>query len=107
VKLLSPVEEAYLSGTRDFTKTHQRYICYRLKKKLRLLDEQSRDAEAAMLLRVDNNSSDGGGAARSVVRISRRDSLDNDDNDKEEGRARRASVPRPAVLFADALLVVP
>jgi hypothetical protein len=55
VRLLSPVEEAYLNGTKDFTKAQQRYIRYRLKKKLRLLDE-SRDAAAAGLLRLDNSS---------------------------------------------------
>jgi hypothetical protein len=57
MRLLSPVEEAYLNGTRDFTKAQQRYIRYRLKKKLRLLDE-SRDAAAAaaaMLLRLESS----------------------------------------------------
>lgn len=38
--LLSPVEQAYLSGTRDFTKPQIRYIKCRLKKKLQQLDEQ-------------------------------------------------------------------
>jgi hypothetical protein len=52
VRLLSPIEQAYLNGTREFTKAQQRYIRYRLKKKLRLLDE-SRDAAAAKLLRLD------------------------------------------------------
>jgi hypothetical protein len=51
MRLLSPIEEAYLNGTKDFTKAQQRYIRYRLKKKLRLLDE-SRDAAAAGLLRL-------------------------------------------------------
>ncbi len=37
---LSPVEQAYLSGTREFTKPQIRYIRCRLKKKLRLLDEE-------------------------------------------------------------------
>jgi hypothetical protein len=49
VRLLSPVEQAYLSGSREFTKPRSVYIRYRLKKKLRLLDE-SRDAAAARLL---------------------------------------------------------
>ncbi len=54
MRVLSPEEKAYLSGTRDFTKAQQRYTRYRLKKKLRLLDE-SRDAAAASLPRLDNN----------------------------------------------------
>lgn len=56
MKLLSPVEEAYLSGTREFTKSQQRYIRYRLRKKLKLIDE-SRDAAAARLLRLEGGSS--------------------------------------------------
>ncbi len=55
-RLFSPVEQAYLSNTKQFTKAQQRYIRYRLKKKLRLIDE-SRDAAAAMLLRLDNTTS--------------------------------------------------
>jgi hypothetical protein len=50
---LSPVEQAYLNGTRDFTKAQRRYIRCRLKKKLRLLEEESCDA-AARLQRLDN-----------------------------------------------------
>jgi hypothetical protein len=61
MRLLSPIEEAYLNGTKDFTKAQQRYIRYRLKKKLRLLDE-SRDATAAGLLRLGERGS-------SLVRI--------------------------------------
>jgi hypothetical protein len=41
VHLLSETEQAYLNGTRAFTKAQQRYIRCRLKKKLRLVDEQS------------------------------------------------------------------
>jgi hypothetical protein len=52
VLLLSPVEQAYLSGTRDFTKPQIRYIKCRLKKKLRRLDEQGCNA-AAMLQRLE------------------------------------------------------
>jgi hypothetical protein len=40
VTFLNPIEEAYLSGMRDFTKVQQRYIRYLLKKKLRLLDKE-------------------------------------------------------------------
>src|SRR5215210_364062 len=58
MRVLNPVEEAYLSGTRDFTKAQQRYIRYRLKKKLMLLDE-SRDAAAAQLLRRLDNDYEG------------------------------------------------
>jgi hypothetical protein len=67
VTFLSPVEQAYLSGNREFTKPQQRYIRYRINKKLRLLDEElqvfaiqkssssnkSRDAAAAELPRLD------------------------------------------------------
>ena len=41
---LSKTEQAYLSGTRDFTKAQARCIRYRINKKLKLLD---RDAAAA------------------------------------------------------------
>jgi hypothetical protein len=51
--LLSPVEQSYLNGTRQFTKAQQRYIRYRLRKKLRAIDEQCRDAAAAKLLRLE------------------------------------------------------
>jgi hypothetical protein len=54
-RLLSPTEQAYLNGSRQFSKPQQRYIGYRFKKKLRLMDE-SRDAAAAQLLRLDNNN---------------------------------------------------
>ena len=37
---LSKVERAYLQGTTEFTKAQQRYIRYRLNKKLKLLDEE-------------------------------------------------------------------
>jgi hypothetical protein len=37
---LSKVEQAYLQGTREFTKTHQRFIGYRINKKLRLPGEE-------------------------------------------------------------------
>jgi|SRR5687767_3427961 hypothetical protein len=55
IALLSKTEQAYLSGTREFTKTQQRYIRYRLNKKLKRLDDvdasilagKSRDAAAA------------------------------------------------------------
>jgi hypothetical protein len=39
VRLLSPVEQAYLNGTREFTKSQQRYIRCRLRKKLRVMGE--------------------------------------------------------------------
>jgi hypothetical protein len=55
VRVLSPVEQAYLSGTRDFTKPQQRYIKCRLKKKLRLLNEESCNA-AARLERLEGDS---------------------------------------------------
>jgi hypothetical protein len=55
VLLLSPVEQAYLSGTRDFTKPQIRYIKCRLKKKLRRLDEQGCNA-AAMLQRLERGN---------------------------------------------------
>jgi hypothetical protein len=50
--LLSPVEQAYLNGTREFTKPQIRYIKCRLKKKLQRLDEQGSNA-AAMLQRLE------------------------------------------------------
>jgi hypothetical protein len=46
--LLSPVEQAYLSGTREFTKPQIRYIKCRLKKKLQRLDEQGCNAAALL-----------------------------------------------------------
>jgi hypothetical protein len=56
VRVLSPNEKALLDGNHDFTRVKQRYIRYRLKKKLRLLDE-SRDAAAAQLLRLEGEDS--------------------------------------------------
>jgi hypothetical protein len=50
-RLLSPTEQAYLNGSRQFSNAQQRYIRLRLKKKLRLMDE-SRDAAAAQLLLI-------------------------------------------------------
>jgi hypothetical protein len=38
--LLSKIERAYLSGTREFTKKQQRDIRYRLRKKLKTLGEE-------------------------------------------------------------------
>jgi hypothetical protein len=76
---LSPVEQAYLNGTRQFTKPQQRYIRYRLNKKLRLLSEEltsfgipkedleSRDAAAARLLRLDNARPQGYETERSLL----------------------------------------
>ena len=77
---LSPIEQAYLKGTRQFTKPQQRYIRYRLNKKLRLLSEEltssfgipkedleSRDAAAAGLLRLDNARPQGYETERSLL----------------------------------------
>ena len=77
---LSPIEQAYLKGTRQFTKPQQRYIRYRLNKKLRLLSEEltssfgtpkedleSRDAAAARLLRLDNARPQGYETERSLL----------------------------------------
>lgn len=76
---LSPIEQAYLNGTRQFTKPQQRYIRYRLNKKLRLLSEEltsfgipkedleSRDAAAALLLRLDNARPQGYETERSLL----------------------------------------
>lgn len=44
---LSPTEQQFLSGTGQFTKAQQRYISCRIKRKLRLIDGQSRNAAAA------------------------------------------------------------
>lgn len=76
---LSPIEQAYLNGTRQFTKPQQRYIRYRLNKKLRLLSEEltsfgipkedleSRDAATAPLLRLDNARPQGYETERSLL----------------------------------------
>ena len=45
---LTKVEKEYLDGTRQFTKTQQRYIRCRLRKKLRLLNEVSCNVAAAL-----------------------------------------------------------
>src|SRR5687767_13808845 len=68
---LTKVEKEYLDGSRQFTKSQQRYIRCRLRKKLRLLNEEScnvaaalseRSNAAAMLdLRNYNKSSAGSG----------------------------------------------
>jgi hypothetical protein len=63
MRLLSPVEQAYLNGTREFTKPQIRYIKCRLKKKLRHLDEKGCNA-AALLQRLEEE-----GRWDSMVRI--------------------------------------
>jgi hypothetical protein len=45
---LTKVEKEYLDGTRQFTKAQQRYIRCRLRKKLRLLNEESCNVAAAL-----------------------------------------------------------
>ena len=45
---LTKVENEYLDGTRTFTKAQQRYIRCRLRKKLRLLNEESCNVAAAL-----------------------------------------------------------
>jgi hypothetical protein len=45
---LTKVEKEYLDGTRKFTKTQQRYVRCRLRKKLRLLNEESCNVAAAL-----------------------------------------------------------
>jgi hypothetical protein len=52
--LLSPTEQAYVNGTRDFSKAQQRYLGYRIKKKFSRLGvaaaaaaSECRDAAAA------------------------------------------------------------
>jgi hypothetical protein len=54
---LSKVEQAYLNGTREFTKPQIRYIKCRLKKKLQRLDEQGCNA-AGMLQRLERGNTD-------------------------------------------------
>ena len=46
---LTKVEKEYLDGTRQFTKAQQRYIRCRLRKKLRLLNEESCSVAAALI----------------------------------------------------------
>ena len=45
---LTKVEKEYLDGTRQFAKAQQRYIRCRLRKKLRLLNEESCNVAAAL-----------------------------------------------------------
>ena len=45
---LTKVEKDYLDGTRQFTKAQQRYIRCRLRKKLRLINEESYNIAAAL-----------------------------------------------------------
>jgi hypothetical protein len=88
MRLLSPLEEAYLNCTGVFTETQQRYICYRLKKKLRLLDE-SRDAAAARLLRrsrVDNNDNNSGLVAAQLAERSFADTIIGNYNENKSPR---------------------
>ena len=51
--LLSPVEQAYLAHKEQFSKTKQRYVRYRLRKKLRLIIEDQGCAAAATLQRLE------------------------------------------------------
>jgi hypothetical protein len=73
------VKQAFLNGTRNFTKAQQRYIRYRLKKKLRLLDE-SRDAAAAQLLRLDTTVAQPGRGLPNIEKDIIKESLGRDSN---------------------------
>jgi hypothetical protein len=86
MKLLSPVEQAYLNGTREFTKPQIRYIKCRLKKKLRHLDEKGCNA-AALLQRLEEE----GWRGDSLVRIPPRvgNILEKEKEEEEEGMGRR------------------
>ena len=66
--LLSPVEQAYLAHKEQFSKTKQRYVRYRLRKKLRLIEEQG-CAAAATLQRLSpqEQTSGGFGTERSLI----------------------------------------
>ena len=83
---LNPVEQAYLSGTREFTKPQIRYIKCRLKKKLQRLDEQGCNV-AARLQRLD----------ALVAQPGRAKAITTNNNDVENESPRWASIPRPKV----------
>jgi hypothetical protein len=46
--LLSPSEKALINGSHNFSKDKQRYLRYRIRKKLRLVEEEGRSAAAAL-----------------------------------------------------------
>jgi hypothetical protein len=54
--LITPVEEAFLNNTRHFTNAQKRYIGCRLKKKLRLLEQQLNSCNVALAERSGCNA---------------------------------------------------
>lgn len=54
--LITPVEEAFLNNTRHFTNAQKRYIRCRLKKKLRLLEQQLNSRNVALAERSGCNA---------------------------------------------------
>lgn len=96
MRLLSPVEQAYLDGTREFTKTQQRYIRCRLRKKLRLVNEQSCNA-AARLQHLDAASS------LMVAQPGRALATTHDEIDIEKRSLGRDSSPGPLPYQGNAL----
>ena len=81
---LTKVEKEYLDGTRQLTKAQQRYIRCRLRKKLRLLNEQSCNVAAAMsergnaaaTLDLRNYNKSSAGSGRLVPLTSQREDAD-------------------------------
>ena len=85
MRVLSPTEKAFLEGSRQFTKAQQRYIRCRLNKKLRLINEESQIAAAA--LQRSSNTGYGNGLAlvaqpgrEKVVVFEKRDENSSDNN---------------------------
>ena len=97
---LSPVEQAYLNGTREFTNAQKRYIRCRLRKKLKLLDERSCNVAAALQQSCNGpynllDSSSGSNISSALVaQPGRALPLTNNDNN-ENGSLGRDSSPRP------------
>ena len=91
MRLLSPTEQAFIDGIRDFTNAQKRYLRCRIRKKVESVNEQGCNVAARLQRSRDDYDY---ARARSVVRISRRDSLVNDDimPISEEGRSGPAGI---------------
>jgi hypothetical protein len=99
--LLTRTEVEFFNGTREFTKPQERYIRCRLKKKLRLLDNELQLAECIRSDSVAANCSGNvaagcNGPDKLLGQPGR--ALAWNEIDKKEGSLGRALVPRPLPL---------
>ena len=106
--VLSPTEQAYLNNSKEFTKAQQRYIRCRLRKKLRLLNEELRSCNVAADQRAGCNAAATAPASSSrfprfetvVAQLAERGfaSYNEQNNNENESKSPRWDLnPRPKV----------